>query len=169
MKYLIIFLLQFSLFATELVPMDIKAGKWKSSVKNVGKDMISAVLAQIPDGPEKEKMKKMMNAKLKEAQNKENTYCLTAEEIANPNGAMKKFSSDKNSKNCKMKVTKSTPKEYDFKMTCSQNNMTIVSTYNFDVKNPKLIVGTGHIPSPGAGIPEQKFSIKSKWLKETCH
>jgi hypothetical protein len=168
MKYLILFFLLTSAGATELVPLDVLPGKWKSKVKNVGQDMISAMLKQMPDGPEKEKMKKQIDQKLRRAERKNRSYCLKEEEIKNPKAAMKKLTKNKHTKSCAFKLIRSTPKHLDYDVSCQHQGVNIKSTFRFEAKTPKLMVGKGHILPITQGMPDQKFTITSKWLKESC-
>lgn len=168
MKYLIFFLIVFSTNAENIVPLDIKAGLWESSVKNFGKDLVTSLLSQMPEGPEKEKIKKQVDAKIKKMESKKSTFCLTPQEINNPKKAMSKFTKNKNTQNCKLILKKSTAKNLDYDVVCNHNGMTVNSTFKFVARSTTLMIGDGHVQPVAPGMPDQKFKVTSKWISETC-
>ncbi len=159
MKNLIttLFLLFFAanLYA-KTTPLDILPGLWEYTTDMSKNKMMQNALASVPEA-QKEMVKKMMQKNApKPVKN-----CMTQEELNDPESHFRKgVAKNKQMKDCKMLITKSTKKKFIGMLKCPDKT----KTFNIDV----TVINKKEMDTVIKGGMFGEIKSKAKWLTAKC-
>ncbi|MCF6194666.1 MAG: DUF3617 domain-containing protein [Kangiellaceae bacterium] len=142
----------------KLTPLEMELGYWETTATMQGNDMMSKMLAQLPEA-QRAQAQQMMGSQMKIPVVKQ---CITKDSFKDMEKQFKESMGSKNN-DCKFEITKSTAKEFIGILNCASGQATKVHTtvVNSKLNRSDVLVDMGE-------MGKNKIVTVAKWISTTC-